>query len=186
MPIVLLGLGLLLTIGLLSPIRPWGVGPNPLNSALLLGPILLAAGAASLASRPKEFGSAAAQPGHKELWSAAGAVGVGLVLLLIGGCPWVYTPLFFGGELGGEVNTSSGMFGTLIFLRIGLPGPLITAVGLIKITAVGLINVLKHRRSLVEPKSDPGVVADRDVSMWAETPNEFGTVGPADGPTANT
>jgi hypothetical protein len=124
-------IGLFLTICLLTSYRPWGVGARFLNLAVLLGPILLAAGAASLASR------------RKVIRSKVVAV-VGLLLLLIGGCPWVYTPLFYGGE-----NSSSGMMGTMIFLLVGLPG--------LTVAIIGLVNWLRLRRS--EAKSEIGVRA---------------------------
>jgi len=53
---------------------------------------------------------------------------VGLIALLIGGCPWVYTSYLVGGTPG---NESAGMLGTLLFIFIGLPGLLLTLIGLI-------------------------------------------------------
>jgi hypothetical protein len=44
-----------------------------------------------------------------------------LVMLTIGGCPWVYTQLIIH-DRGGE---GSGMLGTLIFILLGIPGALL-------------------------------------------------------------
>ena len=50
---------------------------------------------------------------------------IGLILLAVGGFPWLYTPLFFG-DRPPTTNEGSGMLGTLIFLFVGLPGLLMT------------------------------------------------------------
>ena len=52
---------------------------------------------------------------------------VGLLMLLFGAFPWIYTPLVIH-DHGGE---GSGMLGTLIFLFVGLPGLLLTVTGLL-------------------------------------------------------
>lgn len=111
-PCLFLAIGVLLTAGLFTAYRPWG--PTRLDGLVLLGPFVLAAG------------TALAIPKSKERHASSGGLflGVGLLLLLVGGCPWTYTPLFTGGS-----NSSSGMMGTLIFIVIGLPGLALTAVG---------------------------------------------------------
>ncbi len=49
----------------------------------------------------------------------------GLILLAIGGFPWLYTPLFFG-KMPLATDEGSGMLGTVLFLSVGLPGLAIT------------------------------------------------------------
>ncbi|MEJ7638042.1 MAG: hypothetical protein WKF75_08700, partial [Singulisphaera sp.] len=148
--LVLLGIGLLLTVAMLTGYRPWKGELAALNLMALMGPILLVTLAASHASRPREIAATAAQPGHKKGRSSARVVsGVGLVLLLVGGCPWIYTPLFYGGETHPQ---ASGMLGFLIFLFIGLPGLIITA--------VGADNLWRQRRARVASESHPAVPSD--------------------------
>lgn len=53
---------------------------------------------------------------------------VGIVALAIGGFPWAYTPLLVHGSPG---NEGAGMLGTLLFILIGLPGLLMTLIGLV-------------------------------------------------------
>jgi hypothetical protein len=67
-------------------------------------------------------------------------------MLLAGGYPWLYTPLFMGGESG----QGSGMLGFFIFLYVGLPG--------LAVAAVGLISLASQRRAreAQEPAPDVG------------------------------
>ena len=53
------------------------------------------------------------------LWRDAPVLCTGLVLLLIGGFPWAYTPYLTGDRSGGE---AAGMLGTVLFIFAGLPG----------------------------------------------------------------
>ncbi len=129
--------GLLLTFALLSGLRPFQGELESLNLALLSGPILLVALAASRASQPK------AQP--KKHSSAGAVAGFGVVLLLVGGCPWIYTPYFNNGR----TDSASGMLGTIIFITIGLPGLIITAIGLINARKNRRVS---HQRTLEESK----------------------------------
>lgn len=130
---IILGTGLLLTLGLFSGYRPWGA--SPINVIFLTGPVLLAAGAASHSAR--QPGGAGAQQGTRGSGasSARRVTGLGLLMVLIGGCPWLYTPYFFSGTS----DTSSGMIGTIIFLMIGLPG--------LAVLAIGFINLVMQRRA---------------------------------------
>jgi hypothetical protein len=135
---VMLAIGLLLTIGLFSGHRPWGA--SPVNFVFVLGPLVLAAAAASHAARS----GTAAKPG-RESAPAGRVVGVGLLMLVAGGCPWLYTPLL----TGGESNQASGMLGTVIFVLVGLPG--------LAVAAIGLINLVQQRRAGKAPKPAPDV-----------------------------
>jgi hypothetical protein len=130
--------GLLLTLGWVSGYRPWGYGP--VNAIFLLGPIFLAAAAAGHAARSEQ----AAKPG-RESAPAGRVVRLGLLMLLAGGFPWLYTPLF----TGGKSNQASGMIGTLIFMLVGLPG--------LVVTAIGLINLAQQRRARKTWKPSPDV-----------------------------
>ena len=118
-------IGILLTLALLSGYRPFQGDLAALNLAFLSGPILLVALAASRASRPK------AQP--KKPSAVKTVTGVGILLLLIGGCPWTYTPYL----VNGKADSASGMIGTIIFLMIGVPGVIITLVGLVNMRSTG-------------------------------------------------
>jgi len=70
---------------------------------------------------------------------------MGLTLLLIGGFPWAYTPLFFRHDNG----QGSGMIGTIIFLFVGLPG--------LAVTGIGVSRMREQRRRQAGEKvfSDP-------------------------------
>jgi hypothetical protein len=52
----------------------------------------------------------------------------GLIMLVIGAFPWLYTPWLMGTRGGDE---GSGMMGTMIFLFVGIPGLLLTILGFI-------------------------------------------------------
>jgi hypothetical protein len=91
---------------------------------LLAAPALIASGIVLLAR--------ALWP-HTPLVRDAPVLSVGLVMLLIGGFPWLYTPYLTGDRPGGE---SAGMLGTLLFLTAGLPGLLITV-------SAGLMRMLR-------------------------------------------
>jgi hypothetical protein len=136
---VVFATGLLLTLVWISGYRPWG--HVSVNAILLLGPILLTAAAASHAARSGEavnLGRVSAPAGR--------AVRIGLLMLLAGGCPWLYTPLL----TGGKSNQASGMLGTVIFVLVGLPG--------LAVTAIGLINLTRQRRArkTQKPRPDAG------------------------------
>ena len=53
-------------------------------------------------------------------------LGLGLLLLLAGGFPWIYSHYLSGGRAG---NEGAGMLATMIFLFIGLPGLAATLAG---------------------------------------------------------
>ena len=146
---IVVGIGLVLTVWLFSGYRPWG--NSPVNAVFLLGPVILAAGAASHFARHSSAKTAEESP--KRGTSARRVTGLGLVMLLLGGCPWLYTPLF----TGGESNSSSGLLGTVIFLLIGLPG--------LAVTAIGLINLVAQRKACRNPGRAGGRKAMREVPM---------------------
>jgi hypothetical protein len=76
-------------------------------------------------------------------WSLRGVVLViGLLMLAAGADPWLYTPALMHDRPGGA---AAGMIGTLIFLFVGIPGVVITTIG------VGL--VLSEPQSLGRPQS---------------------------------
>ncbi len=52
---------------------------------------------------------------------------IGLVMLAVGGFPWLYTPALMHDRQNGE---AAGMTGTLIFLFVGVPGLLLTSAGI--------------------------------------------------------
>ena len=51
---------------------------------------------------------------------------IGLVMLVVGGFPWLYTPALMHDLPNGE---AAGMLGTLIFMFVGTPGLMLTGVG---------------------------------------------------------
>jgi hypothetical protein len=134
-------IGLLLTIGLFSGYRPWG--ESPVNFAFLLGPFVLAAATASHLARSGE----AAKTG-RERTRAARLVGLGLVMLLAGACPWLYTPLLTRDPITPS-NQAAGTLEAKIFALIGLPG--------LAVTAIGLINLAPQRRARKAQKPSPNV-----------------------------
>jgi hypothetical protein len=138
---VMFATGLLLTIGLFSGYRPWG--DSPVNFVFLLGPFVLAAATASLSARSGK----AAKPG-RERTRAGRLVGLGLLMLLAGGCPWLYTPLLTGGP-NNPSNQAAGMLEAKIFTLIGLPG--------LAVTAIGLINLAPKLRARKAQKPSPDV-----------------------------
>ena len=138
---VMLAIGLLLTVGLFSGYRPWGDGP--VNFVFLLGPFVFAAAAASHLARSGK----AAKPG-RERTRAGRVVSLGLLMLLAGGCPWLYTPLLTGGP-GKPSNQAAGMLDAKIVVLIGLPG--------LAVTAIGLINLARQRRGRKAQKPSPDV-----------------------------
>jgi hypothetical protein len=62
------------------------------------------------------------------IWSGRNILITGLIMLVIGAFPWIYTPLLMGARKGSE---GPGMLGTLIFLFVGIPGLIFTIFGFI-------------------------------------------------------
>ena len=95
-----------------------GPGWAPFEWMFFFGPITILTGAV-IFLRGNIWGSRA--------FTRRTVLVVGIVALVIGGFPWAYTPLFVGGSPG---NEGAGMLGTLLFILIGLPGLLMTLLGL--------------------------------------------------------
>ena len=133
--------------------RDQRVGPDWLRgSIVLLGPVLLASGAVLLVLELAAWwrsGRTDAEPtapsAHWPLW-------LGLIMLLIGGFPWAYLPLFFGPD--GE--EAWGMLGTIIFLLVGLPG--------VAVTGIGVSRMRAHRRRTRRPPIADDPEARQDAS----------------------
>ena len=53
---------------------------------------------------------------------------LGIVLVVIGAYPWMYTSHIVGGQPG---NEAAGMLGTIIFILIGIPGIVLTLIAVI-------------------------------------------------------
>ena len=51
-------------------------------------------------------------------------LGTGLLMLAVGGCPWMYTPF-----ITGDRQEGAGMLATMIFIFVGMPGLAITIAG---------------------------------------------------------
>ena len=108
--IVLLPLGVYLFYGPIGPLQTF-----PFGLLRLFGPLLFACGCVLLLSRrtlPRPTTSV-----------RPAMLTIGLLMLLIGGFPWVYTPHLICGNPG---NQGAGMLGTLLFVAIGLPGAVVT------------------------------------------------------------
>ncbi len=106
------------------------VGPDWFRgSFVLLGPVLLISGAVlsvlELATWRRSCRTKAATGDSSSRW----VLWMGLTMLLIGGFPWAYTPLFFRYQGIYDNGQGSGMLGTLIFLVLGLPGLAVTLIG---------------------------------------------------------
>ena len=110
----LAALGLLLILLLFT-------GPDdrqgPFEWLALLGPALVVAGGVTCVRgwfcRVSAF-------------SRSNVLATGLVMLAVGIFPWIYTGLLIG-DHGGE---GSGMLGTILFVTVGVPGLIVTLVGL--------------------------------------------------------
>lgn len=57
-----------------------------------------------------------------------GVLVLGVLMLAVGGCPWIYTPYLMDDRPGGE---GAGMMGTAIFIVVGLPGLVVALIGLV-------------------------------------------------------
>lgn len=115
--LVLIGLGILGTHDLIN-LPQERILPGCVQSLMFLGPMIIGLGII-----PLLYGSFSGES------RALGWVvlGVGLLMLAVGGFPWIYTSYLIGGRPG---NEGAGMAGTLIFIFVGLPGLAITIAGL--------------------------------------------------------
>jgi hypothetical protein len=93
--------------------------PGSIQSVIFFGPVMLAVGCI-IFMRGFTWG--------KSKVSRVALLTIGLVMLVIGACPWLYTSFIVGGRPG---NEGAGMLGTIIFILIGLPGFAITLAGLL-------------------------------------------------------
>jgi len=116
--LILAGFGVLATYDLMHPATE-RLFPLQLQSMIYFGPILLAVGCV-ICLRGFAWGERSC--------SHSAVLMMGLAMLVIGGCPWLYTSYLTGGRPG---NEAAGMLGTLIFIFIGLPGLALTVAGLI-------------------------------------------------------
>lgn len=120
----LLVVGAVATYNLFLP-REQRVGPGwSIGAFVLVGPVLLTSGAVVLLLElvPRR------DPGRAHKVTATRpprwVLVAGLAMLLVGGFPWAYTPLFFGSQN----EEAWGMIGTIIFLLVGLPGLAVTGI----------------------------------------------------------
>ena len=114
--LVLIGLGILIVFSRFHGIEQ--ATGRPRGDWLLLGvPAMIICGAVMLV-RGLIWGSPP--------FSWTTLLITGLIMLVVGGAPWVYTPLIIR-DRGME---GSGMLGTIIFIAVGLPGLLLTLLGL--------------------------------------------------------
>jgi len=95
---------------------PHNVRPSLWEWLIIFGPMLIIMGIVML-MRGLLWGQSAFS-GRTVLYG-------GLVMLLIGGFPWIYTPLL----IKDHVGEGSGMLGTLLFLIVGIPGLVLTIIG---------------------------------------------------------
>ena len=114
--LVLVGVGLLNMYGMLS--RPTEGPGRPRGEWLIIfGPMLIVGGGVICVRGIRAGG---------RIFSSRTVLYTGLVMLAIGGFPWLYTGLLIR-DRGGE---GSGMLGTLLFILVGIPGLILTLVGL--------------------------------------------------------
>jgi hypothetical protein len=116
--LILAGFGVIATYDLMHSATE-RILPLQLQTIIYLGPILLAVGCAICLRR---FAWGERSGYHRAMLI------MGLAMLVIGGCPWLYTSYLIGGRPG---NEGAGMLGTLIFILVGLPGLAITLIALI-------------------------------------------------------
>jgi hypothetical protein len=117
--LILTGFGVIATYDLIHPATE-RIFPLQLQAIIYFGPILLAVGCA-ICLRGSAWGERSGY--HRAMLM------MGLAMLVIGGCPWLYTSYLIGGRPG---NEGAGMLGTLIFIFVGLPGLAITLIALIQ------------------------------------------------------
>ena len=124
--LILTGFGFLVTYdGLLSATER--VLPLRLQSVIFFGPSLLAVGCVTFL-RGLPLGAS--------VIFRRGVLMIGLLMLAIGGWPWLYISYLTGGRPG---NEGDGMLGTIIFIYVGLPGLALTLTSLV-------MNVKSHKR----------------------------------------
>jgi uncharacterized membrane protein YuzA (DUF378 family) len=125
--IVMVGGLLVLVFGILATYDLWHMPrerflPASLQGIMFLGPFLIALGTVVLLCRLPMVTSS--------IFRRA-ILALGLLMLVVGGFPWIYTPCLTGGRPG---NEGAGMLGTMIFIFVGLPGIATTLSGLVLIT----------------------------------------------------
>jgi hypothetical protein len=113
----LIGLGLILTYNLLHQ-KSDRIPLFLLDALIFFGPAFLIAGTVLVLRRGAW---------NRRIFSRGFFLQVGLIMLILGGFPWIYTPLIIrdGGMEG------SGMLGTIIFILVGLPGLIVTVLSLL-------------------------------------------------------
>lgn len=62
----------------------------------------------------------------EKIFSPRAILFTGLLMLIVGAFPWVYTPWLTGDRPNGE---AAGMLGTILFLIVGVPGLFLTLLG---------------------------------------------------------
>ena len=125
----LVGIGLVAVALLIAVVKlggdAVGEGGSVLLLPFLLAPTMLVAGLV-IAARGLIFNAPAL--------SRRNVLYTGLLMLLLGACPWVYTDLLIGDRPG---NEGAGMLGMLLFLFVGVPG--------LGVLAFGLAAVVRER-----------------------------------------
>ena len=119
---------LLLAMGVLAIHDLWHMPqerllPTRLQAVMFFGPAFVAAGSLTLL-----YGVLSAS-----LIFRRAVLALGLLMLVVGGLPWVYTPYITGNR-----QESAGMLGTCIFIYVGLPG--------IASTVAGMVLIARNRR----------------------------------------
>ncbi len=115
--IVATGVGLIATYDLFRP-RPQRIILDD-GLLLFLGPAFLMVGVILFF---KHFASKGGRSFYR------GVLALGVLMLAVGGCPWIYTPYLMDDRSGGE---GAGMMGTAIFIVVGLPGLVVALIGLV-------------------------------------------------------
>jgi uncharacterized membrane protein len=104
---VIIAIGLILTFSFFKPATDYT--PGIFNMLVFFGPCLLISGLV-IFIRGYFF--------NKSAFSKQTVRWCGLIMLLLGGFPWLYTPLIIS-DRGME---GSGMLGTILFIVLGIPG----------------------------------------------------------------
>ncbi len=156
--------GVLLTAMIFWPfrVRPWPFtwGPNPANTLLILGPVLLAVGLAG-----RVVARATAMQHQSSRASTSGALArVGVAMLLASSVPWVVQLIWifrlgFPNRAPLAVDQVSGMYGTIALIFLGLPGLAFMAIGFAGVWAQRSTGAIGDQ-GRASTQAEPGVGAD--------------------------
>ncbi|MBI4528948.1 MAG: hypothetical protein HY695_34555 [Deltaproteobacteria bacterium] len=115
--LVLTAIGVIATYDLSLP-RGQRIIPASLGVLIFFGPALLISG---LVVCGRHFAAESPRSFYRIL------LALGVLMVVLGAIPWIYTPYLTGDRPGGE---AAGMLGTILFITVGLPGLFVTVIAI--------------------------------------------------------